>query len=95
MKRQTREAPTLTYRAAYALAGFISGGLISVFTVVPLCAAYLRITRPYRPWEDAWVVFVSPLVLAALVGIWGFIATDDMVETMGRWWDGIMDRYSV
>jgi len=72
--------------------GLISGGLLSLFTVLPACMFYLRITR--RVPDRYWILLAFPAAFAGMIAIWGFISTEKMTDQLGVWWQTLMDIYS-
>ena len=85
--------PTLGERVTYAVIGFLSGGLLCALVIDPLCLFYIRSVRDsLAGW---WLLLAfPPFLFGVLAAIWGFIATDGMVDTLSGWWEEVMDRIS-
>gem|GEM_PF-5171636 len=79
-------------RAGFAAVGFISGAMLSMITVMPLCVLLVRVINGPQHWVLA--VVVVPLGVAGAAAVWGFVAQERMVETLNTWWAVIMDRCS-
>lgn len=95
-RRRRGEGPpekTLGERFGYALVGIISGGLLSLLIFVPL-VFYLFEGLPEEEGDFVLLMLGIPGLLTAFAGLWGFIATDDMVNTLTIWWERFMDMMS-
>ncbi|MEA2011799.1 MAG: hypothetical protein U9O87_01745 [Verrucomicrobiota bacterium] len=77
----------LKKRILYALAGLISGALLSVFTIVPIIYFLFELDVSYQ--GIPLIVFI-PLLFAILMAIWGFIATDRMTDCLAEWWESVI-----
>lgn len=93
--RKKQQQKSLFERLIYAFIGFVSVGLMSLLTIVPLLAWLLRVFRG-RNFASAWLlVFIGlPAGLGLLASIWGFCSTDKMVDQLSYWWQRVMDHYS-
>lgn len=82
--RRYKRKTTLLDRVIYCAMGMISGGLLSLLIIVPVCAYMLE--------EGSFYLFIwlIPPVFGLVMGIWGFAATDKMVDTLSRWWSNVI-----
>ena len=91
-QRNVPENTSIRQRIMYAFIGFLSGGLLSIFTVLPLCGLYIRLSRD--PSRDFWILLWVPLAFAMLIALWGFVSTKKMLERLTWWWQHVTDRYT-
>lgn len=93
-RRRDKTKPTLGERMTYAVIGFLSAGLLSILVIDPFSLSCLRDGRHFG--DGYWFLLLAgpPLMIGTGAAIWGFIATDGMVETLSGWWENVMDRFS-
>ena len=89
-KRTRKQKTTLADRLLHALIGLLSMGLLSVLVLVPLLAVLWRIARARDLY---WLLVAVPLAVSGLTAVWGFVAPDNMRETLTDWWESVIDRY--
>ena len=79
---------SLATRFVYAFVGILSGGLLSLFVVVPICVLCWDATENL---DQYWSIVAGPVIFALIIGLWGFISTDRMVDTLSDWWEQVID----
>jgi len=93
-RQDKKRRPTLGERMTYAVIGFLSAGLLSILILDPFSLSCFGEGRQLR--DEYWLLLLAgpPLIIGAGAAIWGFIATEGMVERLTDWWNAVMDRYS-
>jgi hypothetical protein len=93
-RQDKKHRPTLGERMTYAVIGFLSAGLLSLLIIDPFSLSCLRDGRHFA--DGYWFLLLAspPLIIGAGAAIWGFIATDGMIETLSGWWEEVMDKFS-
>lgn len=93
-RQDKKRRPTLGERMTYAVIGFLSAGLLSLLIIDPFSLSCLGEGRQLR--EEYWLLLLAspPLIVGTGAAIWGFIATEGMVDTLSGWWEEVMDKIS-
>lgn len=86
--------PTLFERLIYAFIGIFSGALLSLLTLVPGCVLFFRGLDAETLASVWWIIWALPLAFCGALAVWGFFATNRMVETLAYWWECVTDRYA-
>lgn len=88
---------SLGNRLLYAFIGFVSAGALSFFVFFMSIMGIARVQR-YIPPYDAVNLWIQGGIAGVAAGFtlfftaWGFLRGDRMIETLGDWWDDIMNR---
>ena len=93
-RQDKKRRPTLGERVSYAVIGFLSAGLLSLLIIDPFSLSSLLDGRHFS--DRYWFLLLvgPPLIIGTGAAIWGFIATEGMVERLTDWWNAVIDRYS-